>query len=230
MAAGSRMDPTSKLQSCLASFDAGATPESVYGLAYLLSHVVGEDEAAMLRSLGEAPRAIPQAIALARSTAAEGDVAVMKDLLSALANLACIGGVSLVKQQGGFELMLEQLRAEQVSVMYYALAGVQNMAGDLECHQQLLATESDRVLEALLEHPRDSIRRLATGALVNISELSAVQEAEGEGEEEEEGEEGSTCTPVKKEPWVRPAPTPSPYAQAPPRSVVRKGKPAEGEG
>ena len=50
MAAGSRMDPTSKLQSCLASFDAGATPESVYGLAYLLSHVVGEDEAAMLRS------------------------------------------------------------------------------------------------------------------------------------------------------------------------------------
>ena len=152
MAAGSRMDPTSKLQSCLASFDAGATPEAVYGLAYLLSHVVGEDEAAMLRSLGEAPRAIPQAIALARSTAAEGDVAVMKDLLSALANLACIGGVSLVKQQGGFALMLEQLRAEQASVMYSALAGVQNMAGDLECHQQLLATESDRVLEALLEH------------------------------------------------------------------------------
>ena len=190
MAAGSRMDPTSKLQSCLASFDAGATPESVYGLAYLLSHVVGEDEAAMLLSLGEAPRAIPQAIALARSTAAEGDVAVMKDLLSALANLACIGGVSLVKQQGGFELMLEQLRAEQVSVMYYALAGVQNMAGDLECHQQLLASESDRVLEALLEHPRDSIRRLATGALVNISELTAAQEAEEEEGEEEEGEEG----------------------------------------
>lgn len=99
MAPDSRMDPTSKLQSCLASFEAGATPEAVYDLAYLLSHVVGEDEAPLLSSLREAPRAIPQAIALARSRAAEGDTTAMKDVLSALANLACIGGVNLVKQQ-----------------------------------------------------------------------------------------------------------------------------------
>lgn len=99
VAPDSRMDPTSKLQSCLASFDAGATPEAVYALAYLLSHVVGEDEAPLLSSLREAPRAIPQAIALARSRAAEGDTTAMKDVLSALANLACIGGVDLVKQQ-----------------------------------------------------------------------------------------------------------------------------------
>ena len=46
------------------------------------------------------------------------------------------------------------------------------------------------MLEALLEHPRDSIRRLATGALVNVSEMSAAQEEGQEGEEEgeEEGE------------------------------------------
>ena len=49
------------------------------------------------------------------------------------------------------ELMLEQLRAPTVSVMYYALAGVQNMVGDAECLQQVVDTESDLVLEALLD-------------------------------------------------------------------------------
>ena len=97
--------------------------------------------------------------------------------------------------QGGFDLMLEQLKAPTVSVMYYALAGVQNMAGDPECLQQVVDTESDLVLEALLEHPRDSIRRLATGALVNISELSAVREPGTPSDEGEEGEEAAATPP-----------------------------------
>ena len=93
--------------------------------------------------------------------------------------------------------MLEQLKAPTVSVMYYALAGVQNMAGDPECLQQVVDTESDLVLEALLEHPRDSIRRLATGALVNISELSAVREPDTPSDEGEEGGEEAEATPPK---------------------------------
>ena len=95
--------------------------------------------------------------------------------------------------------MLEQLKAPTVSVMYYALAGVQNMAGDPECLQQVVDTESDLVLEELLEHPRDSIRRLATGAPVNISELSAVREAEP-GTPSEEGEEGEEGRRLRQRP------------------------------
>ena len=83
------------------------TADATYQFAYTLSHVVGDDEAELLNGLQEAPHVVFRAIEYARSQAAQGSLGAMRDVMSGLVNLACIKGQGLVKEHGGFDLMLE---------------------------------------------------------------------------------------------------------------------------
>ena len=149
-------------------FKSGATPQACHELAFTLSHVVGPDEQAMVVGLHRTD-VVSKAVTLVRQPDAE--LAVHHSVLGALVNLACIGGGTTVKQQGGFDLMLAQLHSKTLSVVYYAVAGVQNMVADLECLQRVVDTDSDVILEQLFDHENEAIRRFATGALANICEV-----------------------------------------------------------
>ena len=123
-------------------FSGGATAASCKELAFTLSHVVGADEQRLVSGL-QSTDVVSQAVALARRTGLESkeEVAVHHSVLGALVNLACIGGVGLVKDQQGFDLMLDALRTDVFALRYYAVAGLQNMCGhDNECAWKVVQT------------------------------------------------------------------------------------------
>ena len=79
---------------------------------------------------------------------------LVRNVLGALVNLACIGGVGLVKDQQGFDLMLDALRTDVFALRYYAVAGLQNMCGhDNECAWKVVQTNSEPLLHDLLGRP-----------------------------------------------------------------------------
>lgn len=88
--------------------------------------------------------------------------------LSVLVNLADLGGAALVHEHGGLELMLGLLRSDDLSVRYYAVAGVQNMSALPECAIRVRGTGAERLLEAMLDSPHEQTGRCAAGALANI--------------------------------------------------------------
>ena len=86
-------------------------------------------------------------------------------MLGSLVNLACIGGVELIKKQQGFELMLEGLRSDVYAVRYYAVAGLQNAcAKDNACAWRVVQTNSEAKakIEARLKK-RKTDRKMGTG-------------------------------------------------------------------
>jgi hypothetical protein len=85
-----------------------------------------------------------------------------------LVNLADLGGAPLVHAHGGFELMLGLLRTDDLSVRYYAVAGVQNMSATAECAVRVRGTPVELLLEEMLECANPQIERCAAGALANI--------------------------------------------------------------
>ena len=104
-----------------ASFEGGATASAVHGLAYTLTRVAGAEEAPLVAQLEDGPPIVAQAVKLARAARSdEGQKGVVKDVLCALVNLACIGGRRFVREQGGLDLLLESLDSENVTELYFA--------------------------------------------------------------------------------------------------------------
>ena len=77
---------------------------------------------------------------------------VLCKVFGGLVNLACIGGVELVKEQDGLDLMIDGMKADLYAVRYFAVAGLQNMCGqDYECAWRVVQTNSEHLLHGLLK-------------------------------------------------------------------------------
>ena len=142
---------------------------AVEDLAFKLAHAVAPEDGVLVEQLS-LTEAVRHVISIAREQST--DIKLLHCALGALVNLACIGGGHLVKRQGGLELMLDMLRSSQPAVQYFAAAGVQNMVNDIECLQRVVDTDSDVILEELLDSPNMEIRRFAAGALANVSRVA----------------------------------------------------------
>jgi len=92
--------------------------------------------------------------------------------LSVIVNLADCGGAGLVHAHGGLELLLGLLRSDDLSLRYYAVAGVQNLSFLPVCALRVRGTGAERLLEAMLDSSNQQIARCATGALANIRRAS----------------------------------------------------------
>ena len=108
-------------------FDPFPTPDAVSELAYTLSHLPPKSEAetALMQGLRNS-KVVKAAVQMARGAADDSD-GVRATVLSALVNLAGMGGQDIVWAQGGYDLQLEGLRSRDPTVMYFAATGVQNM-------------------------------------------------------------------------------------------------------
>lgn len=94
--------------------------------------------------------------------------------LSILVNLADMGGAALVHEHGGLELLCSLLRADDLSVRYYAVAGVQNLMSSPECAARAQGTGVEEVLYAMLDDTEnEQIARCAAGAIANIRRAHA---------------------------------------------------------
>lgn len=128
-------------------------PELVKQLALTLANVPRSEEAELLTNF-RSTNTIARAMRITRS---HDDLGVLQNALGALANLAYIGGLDVVKEHGGFTLMLESLRSPVFNVQYFAAAGVQNMLMDKECREEVIAREhacgSKHGLHGLSEQP-----------------------------------------------------------------------------
>ena len=160
----------------LRSSDEAESLAGAQALATRLSHAAGPEEKLLVAAL-KATTIIRTAVDVAAQR--REDAPLQHAVLGSLVNLACIGGHQIVKAQGGFAHMLESLRSPKKSVQYFAVAGVQNMVGDRECLQAVVDTDSDVILEEMLSSPSEEIRRFATGALANISEVQKRVDAGG---------------------------------------------------
>ena len=157
------------VQELTALFEPRATREACISLAYVLARVSGSEEERRLVESLTGTKVIERAVSFALSP--DVDTPVMHSVLSALVNLAAIGGMTLVKSSSGFELFCEQLSSAKKSHVYYSAAGVQNMMRDRECLQKAVDSGIDFVLEKLLDAVDPEIARFAAGALANIYEL-----------------------------------------------------------
>ena len=160
----------------LRSSDEAESLAGAQALATRLSHAAGPEEKLLVAAL-KATTIVRTAVDVAAQR--REDAPLQHAVLGSLVNLACIGGHQIVKAQGGFAHMLESLRSPKKSVQYFAVAGVQNMVGDRECLQAVVDTDSDVILEEMLSSPSEEIRRFATGALANISEVQKRVDAGG---------------------------------------------------
>ena len=108
-------------------FDPFPTPDAVSELAYTLSHLPPKSEAeqALMQGLRNS-KVVKAAVQMARGAEDDSD-GVRATVLSALVNLAGMGGQDIVWAQGGYDLQLEGLRSRDPTVMYFAATGVQNM-------------------------------------------------------------------------------------------------------
>ncbi len=156
------------VQALADAFAPGASPEACASLAQTLAQVAREDEPWLLEGLAKTD-VVARAIAFAQSE--EADQKVLQSVLASLVNLAAMGGVVMVKKQGGFDFLVQHLKGTRPALVYFATAGVQNMMADDECVQQAVHGEVDVLLEQLLEENKNAeTRRFASGALVNIIE------------------------------------------------------------
>lgn len=102
--------------------------------------------------------------------------------LSALVNLADIGGAALLNRAGGVDLLLRMLPSSDESVAFLAAAGVHNvlstrkMLDDAECMTAMLRHSAEAALDSLVEHPNESVSRSAAGALANLSQSAVLQQ------------------------------------------------------
>ena len=152
-------------------------PDSLAPLSYTLAHVVGVEEEELVRGLRQTD-VVQRAVELAKEqlvlpqdevTALGQDV--LCKVFGALVNLACIGGVQLVKEQDGLDLMIDGMQADIYAVRYFAVAGLQNMCGqDYECAWRVVQTNSEPLLHELLSTTGsdEQMRRVVVGALANI--------------------------------------------------------------
>lgn len=97
--------------------------------------------------------------------------------LSALANMADIGGAPLLHAHGALEIVVGCLRSRDVAVRFYAVAAVQNLSAAPECALRLRGTGVERLLEAVLcsEAPDADVALCAMGALANIRRAARKQ-------------------------------------------------------
>mmetsp|Transcript_12105 Transcript_12105/g.31668 ORF Transcript_12105/g.31668 Transcript_12105/m.31668 type:complete len:649 (-) Transcript_12105:390-2336(-) len=144
---------------------------TVEALARHLSNVTGAaDEAAAVEAV-ERVELIGPLIQLLLEQINASDRHLVYVGLSILVNLADMGGALLVHAHGGFELLCSLLRANDLSVRYYAVAGVQNLLSTPECAARAQGTGVEEVLYAMLEdtdNDNEQIARCAAGAIANI--------------------------------------------------------------
>lgn len=147
-------------------------------LAHLLSEVADEHCIALIRSLArlDVVRLLVRLLSMI-DLVAHSHLAHIG--LSALVNVADIGGALLVKRDGGLDLLLALMRSPTESFVFLATAGVQNvlstpqMANDADCMQKLVRCGAEATLQQLAGHANPSISRSATGALANLAQSSA---------------------------------------------------------
>jgi len=155
----------------VAEYDAAA----VKNFTYTLAHVTGAEEAQLLAGLEER-QVVQKAVDLARQQDKLDPSKVVQSVLGALVNLACIGGVKLIKEQGGFDLMLDQLESVVPAVQMYAVAGIQNTGRDSECAWKVVLSGKEMAIaKILVKTDNEQLKRFATGALANIK---AVKDSE----------------------------------------------------
>ena len=152
-------------------------PDSLAPLSYTLAHVVGVEEEELVSGLRQTD-VVQRAVEMAKeqlSMPKEEVTAYGQDVLckvfGGLVNLACIGGVELVKEQDGLDLMIDGMRADLYAVRYFAVAGLQNMCGqDYECAWRVVQTNSEPLLHELLKTSGEDeqMKRVVVGALANI--------------------------------------------------------------
>ncbi|KAJ1616115.1 hypothetical protein T492DRAFT_1108432 [Pavlovales sp. CCMP2436] len=148
--------------------------EAVSELAHILSEVEEEECIPLIRALARL-----DAIRLLVRLLTNVDMGAHQHLahigVSALVNVADIGGALLVKRDGGLDLLLAQLRAPDESLLFLAAAGLQNvlstpqMASDSDCMQKLVRCGAEVTLRQLASHHNHSIGRSASGALANLA-------------------------------------------------------------
>jgi hypothetical protein len=133
-------------------------PDSLAPLSYTLAHVVGVDEQELvsgLRQTDVVQRAVEMAkeqLIMPKEEVTKHGQDVLCKVFGGLVNLACIGGVELVKEQDGLDLMIDGMQADLYAVRYFAVAGLQNMCGqDYECAWRVVQTDSEPLLQELLK-------------------------------------------------------------------------------
>jgi len=142
--------------------------EAVMHLARLLTNVVGPEAEAHAVQVVESYYLVRPLVLLLVEHLHAPDPRLLYVGLSVLVNLADMGGIELVHQHGGMELFIGLLRAADLSVRYYAVAGVQNMTSAPECAVRVRGTGVESLLEVMLDCGNEQIERCAAGALANI--------------------------------------------------------------
>lgn len=153
------------------------TKEAVSELAHVLSEVSDAECAPLLRALARLD--VVRRLVRLLSTVERGAHTHLVHIgLSALVNVADIGGALLVKRDGGLDLLLRLLHSPadaDEAVVFLATAGVQNvlstpqMANDSDCMQKLVRCDAEAVLQRLAGHANPSVSRSAEGALANLA-------------------------------------------------------------
>lgn len=156
----------------------GGTKEAVSRLAHALSEVSDADAVPLVRAL--ARLGVVRLLVRLLSTI---DLLALAHLahigLSALVNVADIGGALVVKRDGGLDLLLAQMRSPDESAVFLATAGVHNvlstprMADDADCMLRLVRCGAEATLRQLAAHPSHAISKSAQGALADLARSRA---------------------------------------------------------
>eukprot|EP00965_Chrysotila_dentata_P060505 2005565-Pleurochrysis_carterae.AAC.3 len=145
----------------------------VASFKYTLASVIGAQEAELVDGLSR--RSVVRRfvdLAAAQRGKTESEVEVQTGVLSALVNLACIGGVPILKEQGAVPLILKLYRSQAPSVQLYAVAAIQNTARDVECAWRYIDAGAEEVLVDIFNTTsNDKLKRYATGALANLKAM-----------------------------------------------------------
>lgn len=156
------------------------TRAAVSDLAHLLADAQAEHCAHILDAVDSL--GLPGLLVkLLAAGGAGGHTGLTRMGVSALVNVADIGGARIVKEAGGIEVFTPLLGSPDESLCYLAAAGIQNvlsssdMMDDGDCMQRLVRGRVEAHLEALREAANDRIRRCAAGALANLDQSPAYQ-------------------------------------------------------
>ena len=145
-------------------FDPFPTPDAVSELAYTLSHLPPKSEAeqALMQGLRNS-KVVKAAVQMARGAEDDSD-GVRATVLSALVNLAGMGGQDIVWAQGGYDLQLEGLRSRDPTVMYFAATGVQNMLAGRAASPDQQAS----YVRQVRSHPTNASPRTRTRSILAV--------------------------------------------------------------
>ena len=105
--------------------------------------------------------------------ATEADVEQVYVVLSALANLADLGGQALVRTSGGLDLLLSLLGSEDETAQFYCAVGVQNMVSEAESTEQVILRGYEPILQLLAGSAVQMIAECALSALINVHTMLA---------------------------------------------------------